>query len=910
MTRNYFFAAYAAVLLSHPAAAIAADAPPAPLTLAQALQRAQQPREDVYLAVGADVVKLLKDATPPDPDARVPQVAAAYGEIVRDFHGVTAIAPPTMTLLNTNPGKPNPYDGMPPPDAFKLLAASLEDGQWKMLTGDQGLGLSDLTTDAQRQLFTALFPGKEATLYPRKGGVLVYGGEDEKTLLKLPQADALKGKLHVRRRVQISVNGGDRPESGITADAPETASGVYQMYNGDFGSNTRDTIYGVKLRAVVPNTLKAADLDYDASIFSAPIDLTHVTTVGDLIARIGYATQMEFYADRRLEKRPVTALGAPSARAKDLLAALALCVAGTYRKVGAAYILTNDLMGEGTRGMILTRFVQEANMMRQATIAASGDKIYLGRSFTDLSTQDNVFSLNDAEKETLFAPSNSGHSTEVPFRKLTPAQQTAITKIVQDWNKANPPTPDPQDSFGQVTVPTGEYPILLMAATAVSLETPAFPTPIVLDSYLQTDRLMEPSAKLRDEMEKKRQEDEQRKAIEEAKAHPQPEHAAPKPPQLAEAFRPFSRRAVIARPRTVKDVDDIVADMKTLGFNELWLDAFSEGQNHLGENDAILKESLAKAKNAGISVSVRMDILNWGASAPKDSQDLTMLGETSAEASVSGQRRMRILDLGMSPDEADRQPTPLKTYVSPGASSTTETLTGIVQRIAATPGVTGIALRETSVHGYDRPFRSQSQAGDYSLGYTPALRLDFLRRDHVDPVDLAPDTFEAAVDVDTSVPEFDDWGIEINAQHDWSDYRADLLHAFLTRLWRTARSSGAHPMDVFVKAQRTLEWRADWYGRWDDPGAPLPTLTEQQSRGVDGDQDFSKYAHARWRANIYNLIANGALEPNELAWSIANIAPGWDGFALDITSAENDPLAPLIKTKAATKSASTTEGNP
>ena len=462
MPRTKFIAArvMAAALFAIPAHADVTGAAPSPTppTFAQALARAQPPRDDVYLTVGADKVALPKDAPAPDADARIPQVAAAYGLIVRDFHGVTAIAPPTMTVLNTDPGKQNPYDGMPPPDAFKLLLASLDDGQWNRLTGTQGLGMSGLTTDAQRQLFPALFPGKEVTLYPRKGGVLVYGGEDEKTLLKVSKTDELKGTLRVQRRVTMSINGGTRPDSGIMADAPEGSAGVYQMYNGDFGSDSRDTIYGAKLRAIVPNTPKASDLDDDAEVLSVTIDLTHVTTVGDLIARIGYATQTEFYADRRLEKRPVTVVGPASARAKDLLPALALCVAGTYRKVGGAYLLTNDLAGVGARKMILTRFVQEAEILRKATISDSGDKVFLTRSFADVPATDDAFALSDAEKDKLLTASNPYHNAQMPFSQLTPAQQAAMTKIALDWNKANPPTPDPHDSFGQVTIPNGRVP--------------------------------------------------------------------------------------------------------------------------------------------------------------------------------------------------------------------------------------------------------------------------------------------------------------------------------------------------------------------------------------------------------------------------------------------------------------------
>ena len=237
-------------------------------------------------------------------------------------------------------------------------------------------------------------------------------------------------------------------------------------------------------------------------------------------------------------------------------------------------------------------------------------------------------------------------------------------------------------------------------------------------------------------------------------------------------------------------------------------------------------------------------------------------------------------------ENAQKQPTPTEIFVSPGDSSTTEALTNLVKHLAATPGIAGIAMRETSAHGYDRPFQSHYQISDYSLGYTPPLRLDFLRRDHVDPIDLEPDLYGPSVDVNTSLPEFDDWSLEVNAQHDWSDYRADLLHAFLARLLRTAQTSGDHPVDLFIKAQRTIDGRADWYGRWDDPISPIPTLTEEQAYQAAGDKQYASYAHTLWRENIFNLAQNGELSPAGLAWSITSISPGWDGFVLDLTGRE------------------------
>ena len=99
-----------------------AGGPPAPRpTLAQALAALEPPKQDLFLTVGADKVLLPPGEPPPDPTDRPGTVGAAYGRLARDFGGVMALAPPTMMVLNTHLGVPDPYAGLPAEDALKLL---------------------------------------------------------------------------------------------------------------------------------------------------------------------------------------------------------------------------------------------------------------------------------------------------------------------------------------------------------------------------------------------------------------------------------------------------------------------------------------------------------------------------------------------------------------------------------------------------------------------------------------------------------------------------------------------------------------------------------------------------------------------------------------------------------------------
>ncbi len=96
-----------------------------------------------------------------------------------------------------------------------------------------------------------------------------------------------------------------------------------------------------------------------------------------------------------------------------------------------------------------------------------------------------------------------------------------------------------------------------------------------------------------------------------------------------------------------------------------------------------------------------------------------------------------------------------------------QTLTTLVQRLAATPGVTALVLRETVSSGCDRAAGSRYGAQGDPLGYTPLLRLAFLRKNHVDPLDLEPETYEGQMTANLSLPEFKDWQALGRVAEDW-----------------------------------------------------------------------------------------------------------------------------------------------
>ena len=157
---------------------------------------------------------------------------------------------------------------------------------------------------------------------------------------------------------------------------------------------------------------------------------------------------------------------------------------------------------------------------------------------------------------------------------------------------------------------------------------------------------------------------------------------APPPSTLASLLAPFPRRAVLVAPRTAREVEAVVAEMKVLGLNQLWLDVFSGGYSHLdksGEDGPdILTEALARTKGTGITVIPALDLLRWGADAPAEAHDLTALGETSTRQQASENHFWDMLQDVPAEDDAKAPPTPL--WVSPAAPATEKTLLALPLR--------------------------------------------------------------------------------------------------------------------------------------------------------------------------------------------------------------------------------------
>ena len=128
-----------------------------PPTLAAALA-ALPPTEfapgSVYLCVGADKIPPVKAPVPlADP---LDNTLAAYGQVPQFFVHVAALAPTTMTVLNTSPDLRHlPLARLAQQEPLSFLVSSLSPAQLQQLAGP-GLGFSDLDPDQAALLQAAL----------------------------------------------------------------------------------------------------------------------------------------------------------------------------------------------------------------------------------------------------------------------------------------------------------------------------------------------------------------------------------------------------------------------------------------------------------------------------------------------------------------------------------------------------------------------------------------------------------------------------------------------------------------------------------------------------------------------------------------------------------------------------------
>ena len=696
---------------------------------------------------------------------------------------------------------------MPPQQAFTLLMAALDDRQRDSLLGKNGIGINDLTTPAQKQLFEALLPDAQISAKPRSAGnekPVPLGNLREKT-----------SSVRLRMAQEISLRADVKGNKFARATIPPLNGAASRFY--DLSSNRVYThlekVNGVLIRRDVPNRLKPSDLNYNAPALQAAISISDLKTVGDLIKSVAKQTAIELYCDPCYEKQTLTWVASGrTASASELLRALAFCVAGTYRRVGTAFTLTEDLIGVGTRRQMIHDFEEECEAERHQAVHEAEKKIKANPSqknwqiggFNDplamTAEQEKAPSETDNYLNYFIDGYDSLGSASLPFDQLTPTQQQAVQRFQKAQANRKPTTqPRPEPDF--------EKNIHVLKRLSAQMLIFGLDGVVSTDFGAKLNGLFQP-------------EPPPYKTPESELAHYR------NLPNWKDAAKAYSRRAVICKPHTTADVDASLVRIAALGFNQMWLTVFENGKARLpgtsfpldpacDPKTDLLTYAIAEGKKKGITVCPVICAFQWGADAPAEIQLRTLRGENSAQ---SARRRFAINSLTSDTIKTPLllklalAPPPSNVWVDPMAPETQAALAGLFRAIRGHADAGACVCRDLTPSGLsdqDTVFNSSFFASRCAnMGYNPSLRLAFLRKNHCDPIDIFHSFHDETSRANTSLQQYTQNGESMEQL--WRQFCARnlqmALHSMLEPLTQNARANSPGLLLERVSPGYLISW--------------------------------------------------------------------------------------------------------
>ena len=233
---------------------------------------------------------------------------------------------------------------------------------------------------------------------------------------------------------------------------------------------------------------------------------------------------------------------------------------------------------------------------------------------------------------------------------------------------------------------------------------------------------------------------------------------------------------------------------------------------------------LRRRKKQGITVCPVCDVFAWGTTAPAGTELLTLRGENSAQNAL---RRAKVNGLKPSSPYTEFMPKAKMTlpapnlWVDPAQPTIQTALTGLFQAIAGHAGAGDFICRDLTPAGFagmEMNFENPMFGKKYDgMGYTEALRLAFLKKNHCDPIDITSPTLGmGASRANVSVENFDNAGdSEISGQ--WNQFRAAALQTALHSLIDPLlKSSGDKKPGAFLE-QSMMGDLLTWFDIVNDP---------------------------------------------------------------------------------------------
>lgn len=767
----------------------------------------------VVLTVGpGQVTPLPVPADAPTSDIAVvltPQaLAEQYGWTLQVFSHVVALTPPTMTVLNMDPALAAlPLGRLAGQHPETYLLGSLTSAQLKQAGATTGLAYADMTPD-QQSLIHALLPEPleivPASLTEHQlddAQRKVYDAQTKKV-----SGNALFGSLrfHTYLTANFYVHAPVGFGIGDTQELTSSTGAFKLPFSGYGNMDSRGKSTETILKAEVPNVPKAGDILWNRRDLEHTVSLAGLTTVDSLIQRLGVTTRLELYADPHYALMPVLARGNLKARqpAGDVMQALALCVCGTWRQVGPAYVLTDDVQGLGTRQAFLGEIGQIwSNRLSEAGKAA-GKQLEEEDWMHALSfAPGDIGALSPDQIATIqkAAGTNEGN---LPWKSLPPALQEHLRDHFLHYNDDFPKQmklPPEIEKMGDDMKAAAESvrpdtPVNTTINIRLAIELPGTGAMMLFGAY----KIQPPKP-------------------DDAAGAVKPDTSAPANSIVLD--KPL--RGVLCAPKTPDEARAVIAKMVTMHLNTLFLDVFTGGRTYF-PNDAlplaagaggVLAAALAAAKPQHIAVYAVMDTLCWRKDsltphpAPWPSgytEDLTVTGETPdhmvqrrvTAGSVSATYNYPRYLLAREGTEG---------WASPLDPAVRALLPALSRALAATPGLSGLVFQDTVPPGYS----GERTLENFGLGYAPESRLSYLRAKHTDPVDLTLGFSDSVMvfvseenffgQYNTTIPTFRSQSSDSAA---WMKLLKNADSSLLTGCWQSARAA-APSLPLLIRSQRS-----------------------------------------------------------------------------------------------------------
>ncbi len=791
-------------------------APPAPVTLArdlQALPSSAVEKGIVVLTVSPGSVTPVPPSTeaapspgaaaqkapaPEPPVTNLESIVAYYGRVQTRFGHVAALAPPTMTVLNTSPSLAvlplGQFAGQHPET---YLLGSLTPEQLRQV-GGSGLAYADMTPD-QQSLMHDLLP-EPLEIVPVAANTPGLNMEQAEREAKEAEFDAQVQKvsgdtlfsglrLHAYLTGDFFVHAPSGYGIGDTRDLIET-TGAFKLPNSGYGNmEARGKSTATALRADVPNAPKPSDLDWTRPALRHTVSLQNINTVDALVGRLARATGLELYADTHYGPQALLAVGdvgAPQS-AGDVMQALALCVCGTWRRVGPAYVLTDDVQGLGARQQFLSETGEIwANRLSQAGKDAGARLQSLDWLHALPFVPGDIGALSAAQIDAIQKEADGGNAGHLPWKDLPFALQTHLRDIFLHYGDDFPAAfrdkelAEPMKamrSAAQTVRPDSVVDTTLNIRLAVELPTTG--AMMLYGDYKVQSLKADDNSAAKDNA------------------------LAPR----AAITLPEPLRAVLCAPKTPDEARAVLAALPKLGLNTLYLDVFTGGRTYFPNTalppasdkaSGVLQAALDAARPLHIPVYAVVDTFCWRkdglAAHPQPwprgyAEDLTISGEAPDRAiqrrasagSLSAQYNHPRFALASEGNEG---------WASPLDPAVRATLPPLVGALAATPGLAGLVFQDAAPPGY----AENDIYGDHiGLGYTLDNRLAYLRRMHQDPIDVAGGYDFVSVYVGgenffghyaIGIPTFPGNGLAA-----WKSWRAQADQSLLAACWRAAHAA-------------------------------------------------------------------------------------------------------------------------